>query len=225
MSFNIRMGCGHDDPFKLQKGSLGYLPKCAEVINKFSPDVCALQEVDRKSVRAGGLDQTAELAKLVGMEGSWVEKIPNYGISALYKERPFKVSKVLFKGSVHTRVLMINEFPAFVVANSHFPLSKQKRVEAAAVVRAALKPYAAQKPVFLMGDLNALPDSETIASLKEDFVVLTDPAAFTFPAKKPDRTIDYIMVDKAHAKSYLKAKTQVIAAPQATDHAAIVIDL
>jgi endonuclease/exonuclease/phosphatase family metal-dependent hydrolase len=120
---------------------------------------------------------------------------------------------------------MINEFPAFVVANSHFPLSKQKRVEAAAVVRAALKPYAAQKPVFLMGDLNALPDSETIASLKEDFVVLTDPAAFTFPAKKPDRTIDYIMVDKAHSKSYLKAKTQVIAAPQATDHAAIVIDL
>jgi endonuclease/exonuclease/phosphatase family metal-dependent hydrolase len=225
MSFNIRMGCGHDAPFKLEKGSLGFLPRCAEVIRKFDPDVCALQEVDRLSVRAGGMDQTAELGRLAGMEGSWVEKIKNYGISTLYKERPFKVSKVLFKGSVHTRALMISEYPGFVIANTHFPLSKEARMAAAATVRAALKAYTDKKPVFLMGDLNATPNSETIASLKEDFALLTDPAAFTFPAKSPNRTIDYIMIDKAHAKSYSCKNALVFAAPEATDHAALVVDV
>lgn len=225
MSFNIRMGCGHDAPFKLEKGSLGFLPQCAEVIRRFNPDVCALQEVDRKSERAGGMDQTAELGRLVGMEGSWVEKIKNYGISTLFKERPFKVSKVLFKGSAHTRALMISEYPDFVIANTHFPLSEKSRVEAARTVRVALKNYAAKKPVFLMGDLNAEPGSKTMASLREDFTALTDPKMFTFPAKAPDRTIDYIMIDNAHVKAYTCIKAQVFAAPEATDHAALVVDV
>ena len=225
MSFNIRMGCGHDAPFKLEKGSLGFLPRCAEVIRRFDPDVCVLQEVDCRSARAGEMDQTAELAKLVGMEGSWVEKIKNYGISTLYKERPFKVSKVLLKGSLHTRALMISEYADYVIANTHFPLSKQLRIEAVATIRAALKAYTDKKPVFLMGDMNASPASETMTALKEDFVLLTDPAIFTFPAKAPNRTIDYIMIDKAHAKSYSCVKSLVFAAPEATDHAALVVDV
>jgi endonuclease/exonuclease/phosphatase family metal-dependent hydrolase len=76
-----------------------------------------------------------------------------------------------------------------------------------------------------MGDLNATPNSETIASLKEDFALLTDPAEFTFPAKSPNRTIDYIMIDKAHANSYSCKKALVFAAPEATDHAALVVDV
>jgi endonuclease/exonuclease/phosphatase family metal-dependent hydrolase len=154
-----------------------------------------------------------------------VEKIKNYGISTLYKERPFKVSKVLFKGSAHTRALMISEYPEFVIANTHFPLSKEARIAAAATIRAALKAYTDKKPVFLMGDLNATPNSETIVALKEDFVILTDPGAFTFPAKAPERTIDYIMIDKAHAKTYTCVNAQVFAAPEATDHAALVVDI
>ena len=36
MSFNVRMGCGLNDPFKLSEGSLGHLPQCAEVIKSVS---------------------------------------------------------------------------------------------------------------------------------------------------------------------------------------------
>lgn len=32
MSFNIRMGCGHDHPFRLERGGEGWLPQCAQVI-------------------------------------------------------------------------------------------------------------------------------------------------------------------------------------------------
>jgi endonuclease/exonuclease/phosphatase family metal-dependent hydrolase len=225
MSFNIRMGCGHSDPFKLAKGSLGYLPKCAEVIRKHNPDVCGLQEVDRKSKRAGFMDQSYELAQLCGMQESWVEKIKDYGVATLFKERPFSVSKVLMKGSIHTRVLMINEYEDCVIANTHFPLKEAARTNAANIVCAALKPYAAKKPVFLMGDINAKPDSPTIRIFEKDFKILTDVTKPTFPAKGPKVTIDYIMVDKAHAENYNNVKAYVDAAPEATDHAALIVEL
>ena len=79
MSFNIRIGCGLNDPFRLPKGSLGHLPACAEVIKAANPDWVAIQEIDRCSGRVGGVDQTAELAKLCGMKGYFVKKVPNSG--------------------------------------------------------------------------------------------------------------------------------------------------
>jgi endonuclease/exonuclease/phosphatase family metal-dependent hydrolase len=38
------------------------------VIRSVSPDVAALQEVDRKTSRSGGVDQAQQLACLTGME-------------------------------------------------------------------------------------------------------------------------------------------------------------
>ena len=49
MSFNVRMGCGLKDPFKLPEGGPGYLPQCAKVIKSVGPDRVALQEIDRCS--------------------------------------------------------------------------------------------------------------------------------------------------------------------------------
>ena len=72
MSFNIRIGCGHDGPFELEKGSLGYLPNCAEVIRRENPDFVAIQEIDRGTDRAGGVDQTQALAELCGLHGTFV---------------------------------------------------------------------------------------------------------------------------------------------------------
>ena len=81
------------------------------------------------------------------------------------------------------------------------------------------------KPVFLMGDFNSRPDSEAIKSLKEDFAILSDETQPTWPAKKPDRTIDFIMLDKAHSASYKKLGGGVEAFPDATDHCAIWVDV
>ena len=162
MSFNIRIGCGHDNPFKLERGSEGCLPQCAQVIRRFDPDVVGLQEVDRNSARVGFMDQTQVVAKHAGLHGEWVEKIPQYGISMLSKRKPVSVSKVLMRGSSHTRALMICDYGDIVVANTHFPLTKETRLEAAADVRRNLREFTLKKPVFLMGDLNAVPDSPEI---------------------------------------------------------------
>lgn len=223
MSFNVRMGCGLKDPFRLPKDSSGHLPQCADVIRRVKPDVVGVQEIDRCSGRAGGVDQTARLASLSGMKGVWVEKIKDYGISMLYREPPFRTSKVLMPGSLHTRALEIADFGDFAVANTHFPLAEWACTNAARVVRAALAGM--DKPVFLIGDLNSRPESAAIKSLSEDFAILSDVSAMTFPANKPDRCIDYIMVDKGHAVAVRVRSGETIAAPEATDHCAVVVEL
>ena len=227
MSFNIRMGCGHDDPFQLEAGSLGYLPKCAEVIRAADPDFVAIQEIDRGTERAGGVDQTEALAKLCGLHGTFVPKVPrpggDYGLAILSREKPLKVERVLMPGQAHTRCLMICEFGDYIVANTHFPLSDERCREAAKIVCVNLRDR--DKPVILMGDFNSLPSSEAIAVLGKEFDILNDVHVPTWPARKPDRTIDYIMVGKAHAGIVAAGVPRTIAAPEATDHVALVVDV
>ena len=76
-----------------------------------------------------------------------------------------------------------------------------------------------------MGDLNAVPDSPEILSLKEDFTVLSDETIPTWPAKEPKIMIDYIMVDKAHVDKVKVISKRTEAAPEATDHSAIVVEM
>ena len=225
MSFNVRIGCGMHDPFRLPEGGLGHLPQCAEVIRSVSPDWVAIQEIDRSSSRVGHVDQTAELARLCGMHGTFVKKIPkkdgDYGLAILSKEKPLTVSKILMPGSSHTRCVEILEFKDYFVACTHFPLKDHLCDIAADIVRLNLTDR--DKPVFLAGDFNSKPDSNAIAILKKGFTILSDVTQNTFPADKPNCCIDYIMVDTRHADGVEVVSRKVSAAPEATDHCAIVV--
>ena len=225
MSFNVRMGCGLNDPFSLPEGGLGHLPQCAAVIRSVDPDWVAIQEIDRCSLRAGHVDQTVELARLCGMHGTFVKKTPekdgDYGLAILSKEKPLAVSKILMPGSAHTRCVEILEFKDYFVACTHFPLVDRLCDIAADIVRLNLADR--DKPVFLAGDLNSKPDTKAIAILKKGFTILSDVAESTFPADKPSCCIDYIMVDTKHADKVEVVSRNVIAAPEATDHCALVV--
>ena len=225
MSFNVRMGCGLNDPFKLSEGELGHLPQCAAVIRAVNPDWVAIQEIDRCSLRAGHVDQTAELARLCGMHGTFVKKTPekdgDYGLAILSKKKPIAVSKILMPDRAHTRCVEILEFRDYFVACSHFPLAESLCEIAAEIVRLNLADR--DKPVFFAGDLNVTPETKTIAILKKGFTVLSDVTQNTFPADAPHCCIDYIMVDTKHAERVEVISSRVIAAPEATDHCALVV--
>ena len=225
MSLNIRMGCGLKDPFNVPKGGLAHLPDCAKVIRSVDPDWVAIQEIDRCSKRAGGVDQTAELARLCGMKGTFVKKVPqpggDYGLAILSKEEPLSVSKILLPGSLHTRCVEIVEFKDYIVACTHFPLKDTHRLRAAEVVRLNLADRG--KPVFLAGDFNATPDSPEIAELKKGFTILSDTTKPTFRADNPTQCIDYIMVDSASADRVKVLSYETIADPVATDHCGLVL--
>ena len=243
MSYNIRIGCGLKDPFKLPPGDLGHLPQVAEVIRSVNPDWVAIQEIDSKTKRAGYVDQTAELAKLCGMKGTFVRKTLNtaknkfrvqnaataeeldgageYGLAILSKEEPVKVSKVLVPGYYHTRCIEFVEFKDYVVACTHFPLKPEHCIVAAKVALANIADF--RKPVFLAGDFNVSPESETIAELKKGMTILNDTSVLTFPSSGPKRCIDYIMVDTPHANRVTVSEKRVIPDPGATDHCAVVV--
>ena len=225
MSFNVRMGCGLNEPFKLPEGGLGHLPQCAEVIRAVDPDWVAIQEIDRCSLRAGHVDQPAELARLCGMHGTFVKKTPekdgDYGLAILSKEKPIAVSKILMPGRAHTRCVEILEFRDYFVACSHFPLTDSLCEIAADIVRLNLADR--DKPVFFAGDLNSKPDTKAIAILKKGFTILSDVSDNTYPADAPRCCIDYIMVDTKHANMVEVISRKVIAAPEATDHCALVV--
>ena len=243
MSYNIRIGCGLNGAFELPPGDLGHLPQVAEVIRSVNPDWVAIQEIDNKTKRVGCVDQTAELAKLCGMKGTFVRKTLNtakngfqvqnaataedldgageYGLAILSKEEPVKVSKVLVPGYCHTRCIEFAEFKDYVVACTHFPLKEEHGLIAAKVALANIADC--RKPVFLAGDFNVGPESKTIAELKKGMTILNDPSVFTFPSSGPTHTIDFIMVDTPHADKVSVAERRVIVNAEATDHCAVVV--
>ena len=225
MSFNVRMGCGLNDPFVLPEGSLGHLPQCAEVIRSVNPDWVAIQEIDRRTDRAGGVDQTSELAKLCGKHGYFVKKTHEkggaYGLAILSREEPVSVSKILMPGKAHTRCVEILEFPEYFVACTHFPLTDALCEVAAEIVRLNLADR--NKPLFIAGDFNSRPESKAVEILKKGFEILSDPSRNTFPADAPRTCIDYIMVNRKFADRVEVLSRDVIAAPDATDHCALVV--
>ena len=154
-----------------------------------------------------------------------MEKIPQYGVAMLFRELPFRISKILVPGSLHTRALMIAEFPGLVFANTHFPLSETTCENAARIVCAVLMKEANGRPVLLVGDMNSTPGSPAMRVLDGAFETLSDRTVPTWPATAPDKTIDYIMVDRAHAETFRNARFRSQAAPSATDHVALVVDL
>lgn len=63
------------------------LPRIADVIRSARPDLVALQEVDRGTARTGGVDQLAELARMLGMHAEFGKAIDlqggAYGVAIL----------------------------------------------------------------------------------------------------------------------------------------------
>ena len=142
-------------------------------------------------------------------------------MAILSKEKPIAVSKILMPGKAHTRCVEILEFRDYFVACSHFPLTDSLCEIAAEIVRLNLADR--DKLVFFAGDLNSKPDTKAIDILKKGFTILSDVTQNTFPADAPRCCIDYIMVDTKHANMVEVMSCKVIAAPEATDHCALVV--
>lgn len=220
LTYNIRAGQGMDLSPALERQ--------AAAIRMLAPDVVALQEVDRATRRSGGVDQAAVLAGATGLHAAFARSIDfedgEYGIALLSRERPGSV-RIVPLPSPHDedRALLVADFGPFVFAVTHLPLHEGDRTESVDRILAELLP--SPKPVFLAGDWNALPDDLTLRRIGRGFAVLTDPSVPTFPAAAPDRCIDYVAVDRAHADAFRGAVARVVDEPSASDHRPVLLDL
>ena len=217
------------------KGEIIDPASVASVVNAEAPDFCALNETSVG--RHDYVDAPGELASLTGMHATFGNAQNNLGVTLLSKQKPLAVFTHLLPvthpetgerlAQYEGRILLVCEFPDFYVATSHLDTESAWRDAYIPIVRRHLASYG-DKPVFFMGDWNARPSSAHIASIKEDFAILTPTAGVrTYTARNATGgyVIDYIAVDKAHAGGFYTAGTHVTEAWEVSDHNPVVVDV
>lgn len=224
--------------FNIQSGLRG-LDKVAEVIRTAHPDIVALQEVDRGSRRAGGLDQTAVLAGQTGLTYHAHVRTTDlyggaYGIALLSRfplealeEYPLPVPRGAEPRTLAHALMRVDgrEVSVYVTHLIRRPFNGEARVRQSALIAALLEKD--PRPKLLMGDLNDDPDSRPVRLLRRG---LTDVVAAsgqgsegTYPLPlpfSPALRIDYVLACDA----FEPVRSEVLHVG-ASDHYPVVADV
>jgi endonuclease/exonuclease/phosphatase family metal-dependent hydrolase len=219
MTYNIHHGEGVDGRLDLER--------IARVIRSAEPDLVALQEVDQRAQRTGQVDQPAELARLTGMNVVFGANIPlqggKYGNAVLSRWPILRHENRLLprlnegeqRGVLDVEVQLPDGASLRLLA-THFDHRPAEEERLASVRRIdEWVREAAQRPAILAGDLNAIPESAVIKELTTQWQPATA-AAPTFPAQRPTRQIDYVLVRPA--KRWRVVEVRVVDEPLASDH-------
>ncbi|SFL33301.1 Metal-dependent hydrolase, endonuclease/exonuclease/phosphatase family [Porphyromonadaceae bacterium KH3CP3RA] len=219
MSYNIHHGEGMDGKIDIER--------IGKLIIDINPEVVGLQEVDSVVVRSGNIDILQLLSEQTGMYATFGYSILHdggkYGNGVLTREKPIAVKKIALPGAKEARTALIVELDKYVVVNTHLSLTKEERLESVKIITDAVEIY--DKPIFLMGDLNATPDSEPITFLQDKWQILSNPKQPTSPSVNPRSTIDYILGYTAKGETYAKYRAHVIDEQVASDHRPLFVDI
>ncbi|WP_019540088.1 endonuclease/exonuclease/phosphatase family protein [Proteiniphilum acetatigenes] len=219
MSYNIHHGEGMDGKIDIER--------IGKLIIDINPEVVGLQEVDSVVVRSGNIDILQLLSEQTGMYATFGYSILHdggkYGNGVLTREKPIAVKKIALPGAKEARTALIVELDKYVVVNTHLSLTNEERLESVKIITDAVEIY--DKPIFLMGDLNATPDSEPITFLQDKWQILSNPKQPTSPSVNPRSTIDYILGYTAKGETYAKYRAHVIDEQVASDHRPLFVDI
>lgn len=224
LTYNIKHGYGMDDRVDLKRA--------AALINRLQPDLVALQEIDNRTNRTGGVDQAARIGELTKMRhafGSFFDyQGGQYGLAILSRQPLREVKNHrLPRGAEPRSTLTVavrprETGPEIVFVSVHFYRTEQQRLAQAKELLEVLKDE--KRPVIVAGDFNSTPDSPVL-KLFHDRWTIPDKGQdrFTFPSVRPDREIDYILF---RPKSYWKvAEIDVLDEPLVSDHRPVLADL
>lgn len=224
-------------------GSFGKFPesgigRVADVIKALDADIVSLNEVDSCTSRRGFADQAKELSEALGdWQCTYARAMPYKGGAygnaivsriAMTPADPIALDKTEF--GYEPRVVAASETERFVFLSVHLDLRAAAQIHQIGQLTAAVKSRYAGcgKPVFLLGDMNDLPDTPVLDELRKDWDILSDTSAFTFPCPDPDRTIDYVMMLKGGPKCKVTATAvpyEVEGVETASDHWPLYVDV
>ena len=209
LTYNVRRCLGTDG--RLSPGRI------ADVIAAYEPDVVALQELDVRRARTGGIDQAHAIAQALGMQMHFHASLrvmeEEYG-NAILTHRPSELIKAgpLPGGTGRLAPEPRGALWASInlggtdvqVITTHLGLRRYERL---AQVDCLLGPQwlshkACREPVILLGDFNASPRSrayQRLASRLRDaqMAVPHRRAIPTFPARLPMLRIDHAFVSRS----------------------------
>lgn len=201
--------------------------KQARVIESIAPDVIAIEEVDSASSRSANRYALGEYAAALGMRAFYSPTVEIggglYGMGILTEKKPVAVKRIALPGREEARTAVIAEFTNYVFCGTHLSLNDDDRISSLEIISREAEKY--DKPFFLAGDLNAEPDKPSGKTLAQNFTVLNDIKQHTWPADKPNVTIDYIAVYKKHADMVALLRSRVVNEPNASDHRPVYADV
>jgi endonuclease/exonuclease/phosphatase family metal-dependent hydrolase len=197
LSYNIHHGEGVDGRFDLAR--------IAGVIRSASPDLVALQEVDQKTGRTEKVDQPAELARLTEMQVAFGGNLRllggDYGNAVLSRWPIARQRNHLLpslgggeqRGVLEVELSLPENRGPLVLLATHFDFRPDpaERLASVAAIEKLLHALP-ERPAVLAGDLNAVPASEAIAALGQQWTSSSAQELPTSPAGKPRRQIDYV---------------------------------
>jgi len=178
-------------------------PLVAGMMRECGADAVCLNELDSCTTRTGGVFQLERIARLMGgWDYRYGAAMPyrggSYGDGVMARERAvggFSVVLPRAEGA-EPRALTVMEFDDYVLAATHLDhVSAAAQLAQVAVINRVMRERYGQsdKPVFLGGDLNAAPQSETLRALQQAWTLLTPTDRGTYPSHAPAACIDYIL--------------------------------
>ncbi len=204
----------------------------AKVINDSKADIIGIQEVDINVSRSEMVNQAEKLAELTGTEYFFSKGIDlekgYYGVLILSKHKIVGKRRydlpMPVKSENRSLAIVDVELPGgktISLANTHLDLKEENRIAQSEFINELGELY--KKPLVLVGDLNAKPDSKPIKILEEYFVRNTTSNQPTSPNVNTKNEIDYIMVLKNREFNW---KTyQVIKEEYASDHLPLLAEI
>ncbi len=215
LSYNIRHGNGMDGKIDLAR--------IAAIIKSVSPDIVSLQEVDKTTKRALGVDQAKELGRLTGMESVYCASLPlqggEYGNAMLTKLPILKTTRLPLPGEPRSALCVTLESNAktpLTFIATHLDLSEKQRLASVPLIE-NLFASDSNSPAILAGDLNAQPGSTTILAFSKTWENATSrEGLFTFPSTTPNEQIDFIFYRPATC--WRVVETKVLEEAVASDH-------
>lgn len=219
VSYNIRHGAGMDGRVDLAR--------TAATLRALAPDLVALQEVDERVKRSGGVDQAQELGSALGMQARFTSFMDyqggRYGL-AILSRLPIRATRTipLPPGDEPRAALLVEvelangEALAFVCIHFNWVADDRVRFSQAETLCRSLDGLA--MPYVVVGDFNDQPGSRTLQLFAERTRGADKPAAarFTYPAEVPTKEIDFVQA--APPARWQVGDVRVVDERMASDH-------
>ncbi|PQO30654.1 endonuclease [Blastopirellula marina] len=224
VSYNIHHGEGTDGKLDLSR--------IAQVLSDAQPDIIVLQEVDQNTQRTGNIDQAAELAKLLKMNYVFGGNIDlqggHYGNAVLTRYASISARNHRLpslaggeqRGVMEADITLPGLKQPLKVLATHFDYrpDDQERIASSETIAQLIQDWG-ERPALLAGDLNAVPESKTLALLEQKWTRSNREILPTIPSGKPTRQIDYILLRPQQGWKVVECR--VLDAPVASDHLGI----
>ena len=219
VSYNIRHGCGSDDKVDLAR--------TAEALRALAPDLVALQEVDCGVRRSGGVDQAAELGRLLGMHhafGSFMDyQGGRYGMAFLSRFPILRSHAIRLPPGDEPRIALRIDVTApgvgeLTAVNVHFNWVGDDTLRYAQACALAEQLTSIGPRHLVLGDFNDEPGSRTLQLFHGLALEIAKPvtARLTYPSPAPVKEIDFVFASPRD--DWLVHEVRVVEETLASDH-------